>query len=459
MLRRVDMGSTYRWLAVASFSIGAMPLGGCQVSHIRQMYSKEFDCPDEQVKVESISDDRYRVSGCETVVYQCVSGTCIPQYSASSASDKAGNPATPSAQAAVAAGKAGRPWTEKSESGATIVKLGLKFNDGTIIKLSSVPSSNEGAAQLVLLRYNDEDSEFTKCDLGIMLNGQRLTTPATKKTRNDTTTMLVLQLARATVQEFGLARQMALRACDTRWSVTDEQLAQIQGFVRMYDEEIAWSGNEKSGTGGLMAPASGWASWAAAEPMPSAVTSGAEMQGQTLFQVIAPSVFQVEAQATDGTRQGSAVAISRTDVATNCHVLEGARKIILKQKKDKWPTELVHSDPKTDRCVLHAEHVKFTPIRGVRTYGDLKEGEALFTLGSPSGLELTIANGLLSGLRDIMGQKFIQTTAPISPGSSGGGLFDNRGNLVGITTLTVPGEKKLNQSLNFAIAADAYWQQ
>ena len=38
--------------------------------------------------------------------------------------------------------------------------------------------------------------------------------------------------------------------------------------------------------------------------------------------------------------------------------------------------------------------------------------------------------------------------------ASGGGLFDNRGNLVGITTLTVPGEKKLNHSLNFAIAAD-----
>jgi S1-C subfamily serine protease len=270
--------------------------------------------------------------------------------------------------------------------------------------------------------------------------------------------MLVLELSRATVQEFGLARQMTIRACDTRWSLSDDNLAQLHEFVKMYEEEIAWSGDEKTGTGGLMAPGSGWASWSAGESMPAAIASGAEMQGQALFQLIAPSVFQVEAQSKDGTRQGSAVAISHTDVATNCHVLEAASKVTLKQKKEKWPADIVRSDPNTDRCVLRVEHAKFTPVRGVRAYGELREGEAVFTLGSPNGLELTIANGLLSGLRDIKRQNFIQTTAPISPGSSGGGLFDSRGNLVGITTLTLPGETKLNQSLNFAIAADSYWK-
>jgi S1-C subfamily serine protease len=52
----------------------------------------------------------------------------------------------------------------------------------------------------------------------------------------------------------------------------------------------------------------------------------------------------------------------------------------------------------------------------------------------------------------------MQTTAPISPGSSGGGLFDSRGNLVGVTNLSLVGRQGLNQSLNFAIPADSFWQ-
>jgi S1-C subfamily serine protease len=292
-----------------------------------------------------------------------------------------------------------------------------------------------------------------------MLNGQRITTPGTKKARNNSLTTLVLNLQRATAQELGLARQMSLRACDERWTLNGEQLAKIHEFASLYEEELAWSGDAKTGTGGLVAPASGWGEWKVTEPMPPASTSGAELQGQALYQLVSPSVFQVEAQSADGTIQGSAVAISRTDVLTNCHVVQGARKITLMQNKDKWTVQIGRSDPGTDRCVLRAENTKFLPIRGVRAYGDLKAGEPLLTLGSPSGLELTISNGILSGLREIRGQRFIQTTAPISPGSSGGGLFDSRGNLVGITTLTMPGEKKLNQSLNFAIASDLFWQQ
>lgn len=85
-------------------------------------------------------------------------------------------------------------------------------------------------------------------------------------------------------------------------------------------------------------------------------------------------------------------------------------------------------------------------------------GEAVYTLGSPVGLELTLSNGIISGRRTEQNRNYVQTTAPISPGSSGGGLFDARGNLVGITTLALVGREHLNQSLNFAIPADAFFQ-
>jgi S1-C subfamily serine protease len=83
--------------------------------------------------------------------------------------------------------------------------------------------------------------------------------------------------------------------------------------------------------------------------------------------------------------------------------------------------------------------------------------EPMDTLGAPSGLDLTLTDGILSARREDEGVRYVQTTAPISPGSSGGGLFDVRGNLVGITTLSVVGQQHLNQSLNFAIAAEMFW--
>jgi S1-C subfamily serine protease len=96
---------------------------------------------------------------------------------------------------------------------------------------------------------------------------------------------------------------------------------------------------------------------------------------------------------------------------------------------------------------------------GVRSYDSLEVGEKVYTLGSPVGLELTLSDGLISGRRDEDGFHYVQTTAPISPGSSGGGLFDARGNLVGVTTLVLTGRERLNQALNFAIPAEAFWQK
>jgi S1-C subfamily serine protease len=80
-------------------------------------------------------------------------------------------------------------------------------------------------------------------------------------------------------------------------------------------------------------------------------------------------------------------------------------------------------------------------------------GERAYSVGTPSGLEQTLGEGLISGLREDKGIKLVQTSAPISPGSSGGGLFDASGNLIGITTFML----RETQSLNFAIAAQEFW--
>ena len=61
----------------------------------------------------------------------------------------------------------------------------------------------------------------------------------------------------------------------------------------------------------------------------------------------------------------------------------------------------------------------------------------------------------MSGLRTPEDKtEYIQISAPMSPGSSGGGLFDDRGNLIGVTTFTL----KDSQNLNFAIAASQFFK-
>jgi len=81
-----------------------------------------------------------------------------------------------------------------------------------------------------------------------------------------------------------------------------------------------------------------------------------------------------------------------------------------------------------------------------------KDGEPIFVIGHPQGLRFSLSSGIIS--REAGG--IIQISAPISPGNSGGPVYDERGNLLGIVSSTT--DKSINpnaENLNFAIASDA----
>jgi len=77
-------------------------------------------------------------------------------------------------------------------------------------------------------------------------------------------------------------------------------------------------------------------------------------------------------------------------------------------------------------------------------------GEEVIVLGNPRGLEGSVSTGIVSAFREIGGAHYLQITAPISPGSSGGPVFSANGQVVGITTATV----SRGQNLNFALGAN-----
>lgn len=172
---------------------------------------------------------------------------------------------------------------------------------------------------------------------------------------------------------------------------------------------------------------------------------------QEIFKRVYPSIMVVESLDAEGkvTKFGSGVVIASGSIITNRHVIEGGVSFRVEHNGKKWPAKLTKVDPDHDLAELSVAGLD-APAVTVLDSAKLSVGETVYAIGSPEGLELTISEGLISGLRDFDKGRVIQTSAAISPGSSGGGLFDAQGRLVGITTFYL----KEGQSLNFALPAE-----
>jgi len=173
---------------------------------------------------------------------------------------------------------------------------------------------------------------------------------------------------------------------------------------------------------------------------------------EQLFELLAPSVWTVETFDAQNkpVATGSAVVIGAGSLVTNCHVLAKARRVAITRENVGYGATMDAADPERDLCLLKVRN--FTAPAVVPAEGDdLKVGARVYAIGSPRGLEQTISDGLLSGLRRSAGSDLaaLQVTVPISPGSSGGGLFDGKGRLIGITTFQL----RDSQNLNFAVPA------
>jgi hypothetical protein len=399
---------------------------------------------------------RYRLDGCnETAVYQCNNQGCaadVTQLVGPGIVDLTAGPGP-----RLPTRRDGTAHRRKAVSGAAIISLDLTLDGRAMIALKAIPERHMNLVQ-VTLTVLDPDYALKSCALELMVNGQRLAPLPTRARQERGMTALRSDADPELMQELASAQQLALRACGERWSFSRDELLEVHRFVGLWEEELAWIRPEGSGkTGGLLAPSGGWPAWSVEGAPGVANTTGGALDAQAVYVAVGPSILVVEVESLGKGKLGSAVAISGTDAITNCHVLAGARSILLRQQERKWSAEVLRASPITDRCVVRADDASFTPIRGVRTYASLQVGEPLYTVGSPSGLELTLADGVLSGLREVDSRRFVQTTAPISPGSSGGGLFDRWGNLVGVTTMILVGSDRVNQALNFAIPADSFW--
>lgn len=199
----------------------------------------------------------------------------------------------------------------------------------------------------------------------------------------------------------------------------------------------------------------------------AATNWGGRQTASTIFENLKESVFGIlifkskeDLKVNKWVSQGSGVAISSNTVLTNCHVAMKGPIIVLVNKHQSTSGKIIKAKTSKDACVLRVED-NLIPAPTLREYSSLEVGETAYSLGSPIGLLNTFAEGIISRLTNTIPSidvtlKGIQHSAPQSPGSSGGGLFDAAGNLVGITTASLKEVGATN--LAFAISVEEFFQ-
>lgn len=149
--------------------------------------------------------------------------------------------------------------------------------------------------------------------------------------------------------------------------------------------------------------------------------------------------------------QGSAFCISKGLFLTNYHVIEGINNIIVETEDDReYEVEgIVKYDADLDLAIIKTkEPIEMKPLE-IGSKNDVIQGDKIVTIGSPKGYKNTVSDGVVSGFREYKDVDLIQISAPITNGSSGGPLFNMKGQVVGVNSSGYS-----SGNLNFAIAID-----
>ena len=148
-------------------------------------------------------------------------------------------------------------------------------------------------------------------------------------------------------------------------------------------------------------------------------------------------------------------------IVTNAHVVQGEVEVTVTvftkvsdqlEKKVFERVRIVAVNPFVDVALLKIEPEELKDFRLTKVFlgniEDVKVGETVFAVGAPHGFERTVSEGIVSTkTRQLEGLVYIQTTAAINPGNSGGPLFNRKGEVVGVNSLTFTSAEGLHLSI------------
>ena len=180
--------------------------------------------------------------------------------------------------------------------------------------------------------------------------------------------------------------------------------------------------------------------------LPTLLISQEPKDGSEIFKNSIESLVTIEL---GGGSSGSGFFIDDDLVATNSHVVSGAKSIsVIAYDKASYEGEVVYDDELYDFALVKINPKNKYKSLPVCRNNSLKTGDPVFVLGSPGAaivekgyLENSITGGLVSSVRFVDEQLFIQTDAAMNPGNSGGPLLNKYGAVVGISTFILSDQR------------------
>ena len=192
-------------------------------------------------------------------------------------------------------------------------------------------------------------------------------------------------------------------------------------------------------------------------------SNGPGQSGSTFTQQIAKeekgSVVFLKVSTNEGEGLGSGIIVkSSGQILTAHHVIKGIKEGWAKPFKGTWMpiTGVVAQDELKDLAVINVDprnqHLQQSRLGSGE---HISSGDPVVAIGNPLGLEYSVTEGIVSEVRTTPeGLRLIQTDAAVSPGNSGGPLFDQNGEVIGVVSFNLSSSRDEGQNLNFAVSID-----
>lgn len=179
----------------------------------------------------------------------------------------------------------------------------------------------------------------------------------------------------------------------------------------------------------------------------SAAMAETQSPSERVYAQASDSVFLLEVLSPKGevTGTGTGFLVSPSEVLTNAHVADaGSLQVVTPSFR--LPCEVQKTDTVSDLAVCRlAARSGAKPLALAQQQP--KAGARVFVISNPRGFERTISEGLFTGPREVQGRSVVQISAPISPGSSGGPVLNEAGEVVAVAVSTL----RSGQNVNFAV--------
>lgn len=172
------------------------------------------------------------------------------------------------------------------------------------------------------------------------------------------------------------------------------------------------------------------------------------------------SIVTIYAMDGTGMNHGTGIIMTANGyIITNAHVIQNAVSVTVIVGEDiLYDAALVGSCPEEDLAVLKVDAEHLTPAE----FGDsfaMRVGDEVSALGNPMGYRMTMTPGIISAVDremqvDNQTMYLLQTSAAINFGNSGGALFNNRGQVIGVTVIKIVADDGSAEGLGFAIPTE-----